>query len=160
MGRRDELVAAIAERYSRADRAERGRIVDEFTAVSGFHRKQAMRVLGVGQPNRRSGTRPGRRIHDDVTRKALIVIWEASDRICGKRLRPLAHPIRANIQKYLSAMPALLGIEAMLKSHYDQIARAKSWASAGAAAQHQPPPLSWPRVELRAGLGQNLSVPL
>ena len=38
MATRDELVAAIAERYSRADRTERGRILDEFTAVTGFHR--------------------------------------------------------------------------------------------------------------------------
>ncbi len=89
MATRDELVAAIAERYSRADKSERGRILDEFTAVTGFHRKHAMRLLRVGQPKQRSGPRPGRRIYDDATREALIVIWEASDRICGKRLRPL-----------------------------------------------------------------------
>jgi len=89
MATRDELVAAIAERYARADRAERGRILDEFTAVTGFHRKHAMRLLRDGQPNRRSGPRPGRRIYDEATREALVVIWEASDRICGKRLRPL-----------------------------------------------------------------------
>jgi hypothetical protein len=35
------------------------------------------------------GPRPGRRIYDEATREALIVMWEASDRICGKRLRPL-----------------------------------------------------------------------
>ena len=68
---------------------ERGRILDEFTAVTGFHRKHAMRLLRAGQPNRRSGPRPGRRVYDDAVREALIVIWEASDRICGKRLRPL-----------------------------------------------------------------------
>jgi hypothetical protein len=86
---RDELVAAIAGRYSQADRMERSRILDEFTAVTGFHRKHAMRLLRVGQPNRRSGSRPGRRLYDEATRETLIVIWEASDRICGKRLRPL-----------------------------------------------------------------------
>jgi hypothetical protein len=89
MAARDELVAAIAGRYSQADRTERSRILDEFTAVTGFHRKHAMRLLRAGQPSRRSGPRPGRRVYDDATREALIVIWEASDRICGKRLRPL-----------------------------------------------------------------------
>jgi hypothetical protein len=89
MAARDELVAAIAGRYSQADRTERGLILDEFTAITGFHRKHAMRLLRGGQPNRRSGARPGRRVYDDATREALIVIWEASDRICGKRLRPL-----------------------------------------------------------------------
>src|SRR3954449_1571051 len=85
----DELPAAITGRYSQADRTERGRILDEFTAITGFHRKHVMRLLRAGQPSRRSGTRPGRRAYDDATREALIVVWEASDRICGKRLRPL-----------------------------------------------------------------------
>jgi len=89
MAARDELAAAITGRYSQADRTERGRILDEFTAITGFHRKHAMRLLRAGQPDRRSAPRPGRRIYDDATREALIVIWEASDRICGKRLRPL-----------------------------------------------------------------------
>ena len=48
MAARDELVAAIAGRYSQADRTERSRILDEFTAVTGFHRKHAMRLLRAG----------------------------------------------------------------------------------------------------------------
>jgi len=39
MAARDELVAAITGRYAQGDRAERGRILDEFSAVTGFHRK-------------------------------------------------------------------------------------------------------------------------
>jgi hypothetical protein len=89
MAARDELVAAVADRYARGDRGEQGRILDEFAAVTGYHRKHAMRLLRAGQVNRRSGPRPGRRIYDEAVREALIVIWEASDRICGKRLRPL-----------------------------------------------------------------------
>ena len=89
MAARDELVAAITGRYAQGDRAERGRILDEFSAVTGFHRKHAMRLLRVGEVKRRSGARPGRRVYDEAVREALIVVWEASDRICGKRLRPL-----------------------------------------------------------------------
>src|ERR1700745_780174 len=89
MAARDELVAAVADRYARVDRGERGRILDEFTAATGFHRKHAMRLLRAGQVNRRCGPRPGRRVYDDAVREALIVVWEASDRICGKRLQPL-----------------------------------------------------------------------
>jgi hypothetical protein len=48
-----------------------------------------MRLLRAGQVNRRCGPRPGRRVYDEAVREALIVIWEASDRICGKRLWPL-----------------------------------------------------------------------
>src|ERR1700739_3387449 len=82
---RDELVAAIAGGDGQGDRAERGRILDEFAAVTGFHRKHAMRLLRAGQVTRRCGPRPDRRVYDE----ALIVVWEASDRICGKRLQPL-----------------------------------------------------------------------
>src|SRR6202521_1239090 len=89
MTTRDELVAGIAGRYAGGDRVEWGRVLDEFAAVTGFHRKHAMRLLRAGQPKRRSGPRPERRVYDDAVREALIVVWEASDRVCGKRLRPL-----------------------------------------------------------------------
>lgn len=89
MATRDELVVAIAERYARSSRAERGRILDEFVAVTGFHRKHAMRLLRGGKPSRQPGPRPSRRTYNDAVREALILLWEASDRICGKRLRPL-----------------------------------------------------------------------
>jgi hypothetical protein len=89
MATRNELVEAIAARYARSNRAERVRILDEFVAVTGFHRKHAMRLLRGGASAGRSGLRPSRRVYDDAVREALLVIWEASDRICGKRLKPL-----------------------------------------------------------------------
>jgi hypothetical protein len=89
MAARNELVAAIAGRYAQGDRVERGRILDEFAAVTGFHRKHAMRLLRAGQVTRSCGSRPDRRVCDEAVREALIVVWEASDRICSKRLRPL-----------------------------------------------------------------------
>ena len=42
---RQELVTAVAERYQRSTPAERGRILDEFVALTGYHRKHAIRVL-------------------------------------------------------------------------------------------------------------------
>jgi hypothetical protein len=71
MAARDELVAAIAGRYAQGDRAERGRILDEFAAVTGFHRKHAMRLLRAGQVTRSCGPRPDRRIYDEAVREAL-----------------------------------------------------------------------------------------
>jgi hypothetical protein len=89
MATRDELVRAVSERYGQGSRVERGRILDEFAAVTGLHRKHAMRLLRGRTPGRRFGPRPGRRVYDVAVREALIVVWEASDRVCGKRLRPL-----------------------------------------------------------------------
>ncbi len=36
---------------------------------------------------KKDGVPRGRRIYDDAVREAVILIWEASDRICGKRLK-------------------------------------------------------------------------
>src|SRR4051794_7487997 len=49
-----------------------------------------MRVLRGGQANWRSAPRPERRLYDEAVSEALIVLWEASDRVCGKRLKALA----------------------------------------------------------------------
>lgn len=88
MATRDEL-GAVTERYARSERAEKSRILDEFVAVSGFLRKHAMRVLRNGPQVGRSGPRPERRLYDYAVGEGLIVLWEASDRICGKRLKAL-----------------------------------------------------------------------
>jgi hypothetical protein len=54
-----------------------------------MHRKHAQRLLRRGKSRPRSAPRPERRIYDEAVREALILVWEASDRICGKRLKPL-----------------------------------------------------------------------
>jgi hypothetical protein len=89
MATRDELIAALAGRYGEAGRIERSRILDEFVAVTGYHRKHAMRVLRTGPTDARRAPRVGRRVYGEAVREALILLWEASDRVCGKRLKAL-----------------------------------------------------------------------
>ncbi len=89
MATRAELVGALTARYTASDRRKRGRILDEFVAVSGLHRKHPMRLLRAGQANQRSGPRRAQRLYSEAVREALIVLREASDRVCGKRLRAL-----------------------------------------------------------------------
>jgi hypothetical protein len=45
---RNELLTALGERYRGCERNEKGRILDEFVAVSGYHRRHAMRLLRSG----------------------------------------------------------------------------------------------------------------
>ena len=52
-------------------------MLDEFAALTGHHRKHAMRLLRAGVSKERSGPRPDRRVYDQATREALIVVWEA-----------------------------------------------------------------------------------
>jgi len=83
-----ELVVAIGERYRAADRKSKKAILDEFAKVTGYHRKHAIRVLRKGKPvvERKS---VGKRIYQQAVEESLIVVWEAADRICGKRLKAL-----------------------------------------------------------------------
>src|SRR4051794_41222475 len=87
MATRAELLEVVRERYGGARPPERRLILDEFVAVSGYHRKHAIRVLrqpGGGPAPDRRGRSP---VYDAAVRAALVVVWEASDRICGKRLK-------------------------------------------------------------------------
>jgi hypothetical protein len=85
---RQELVQAVSGRYRTGSTGEKGRILDEFVALTGYHRKHAIRVLnGFSEPGA-SGRRGRLRLYDEAVRQALIVFWEASDRVCGKRLKP------------------------------------------------------------------------
>ena len=45
MATRDEVVVAVAGRYARTSRLERGRVLGEFMAVTGRHRKHARPLL-------------------------------------------------------------------------------------------------------------------
>src|SRR5260370_14710198 len=87
MGARREIRAAVIDRYRSAGRADKGRILDELCAVTGWHRKHAVRALaihGAISPEARRQRRPTYRAS---IRDALVAMWEASDRICGQRLR-------------------------------------------------------------------------
>ncbi len=86
---RAELADAIRLRYRSATGKQKRKILDEFVASTGYHEKSAIRVLN-GQPvTKRRQTRRRPSIYDEAARGALIVLWEASDRVCGKRLKAL-----------------------------------------------------------------------
>ena len=84
---RTEMLEAIRGRYRGASKRDKSRMLDEFVAMVGYHRKHAVRLLGQSdEPVDRKVPR-SRRIYDEAVRQALIVVWEAADRICGKRLK-------------------------------------------------------------------------
>jgi hypothetical protein len=99
---RREVVRAIAGRYRSGSRAEKRRILDEFVALTGYHRKHAIRVLGAAGRVPWKGPRKGTkaRVYDEALREALIVLWEASARICGKRLKPLLPILIAALERH------------------------------------------------------------
>ena len=100
MATRVELVQATVDRYVAGTRQEKHLILNEFVALTGFHRKHAMRLLRVDASKAKNGSRPERRLYNEAVRTALIVMWEASDRICGKRLQPLLVPMIEAMERH------------------------------------------------------------
>ena len=94
-----EYVEAVRGRYRGGDRKGKGRILDEFTEVTGYHRKAAIRLLRRTHdpPGRRRG-RP-KRYGPEVV-EALKVAWEASDHVCGKRLKPFLSELVGILSKH------------------------------------------------------------
>ena len=72
MTTRKELVEALRVRYRSAALGDRIKILDEFVAVTGFHRKHAMRLLH-GQQTTQTTRLRARRLYDDAVRDALVV---------------------------------------------------------------------------------------
>jgi hypothetical protein len=128
---RRELVRAVGERYRVSTHEEKRRILDEFVAVTGWHRKHAIRTLnaeGAGGSRRR----PRARLYDEAVGQALLTLWEASDRVCAKRLRPL--------------LPTLVG--ALERLQLDEGIRTRVLAASAATIDRL---LAKPRIVARGG---------
>lgn len=83
-----ELVLAIRLRYMRASKAEKSRILDEFVATTGYHRKYAIWLLRHGPRPKPTTRRRGHPIYGQAVKQALTQVWEISGRLCSRRLHP------------------------------------------------------------------------
>ena len=81
-----EYAKTMRERYWKADRKGKTRILDEFTTVTGYHRKAAIRLLGQVDDLVPKAKRGRRREYGPEVAEALKIAWETSDYLCSKRL--------------------------------------------------------------------------
>ena len=88
MTTRKELTEAVGARYRGAPKSERKKILDEFVALTGCHRKHAIRTLSR-EPAGEHDAVARNRVYDEAVRQTLVMLWEAGDRVCGKRLKAL-----------------------------------------------------------------------
>lgn len=84
-----EYSAKMARRYRRAERAERSRLLDEFVAITGRHRKYAITLLGGTRrkPPGKPRGRPSRYAPQVVA--ALAALWPAMDYPWSCRLQSM-----------------------------------------------------------------------
>jgi hypothetical protein len=97
------MTKAVAKRYQRATKKERGRMLDEFCATTGYNRAYAayklhnmgrkvhmtvkgVRTVFVFGEKKRSTKRRSRRIYDDTIKVHLERLWALADGLCGKLL--------------------------------------------------------------------------
>jgi hypothetical protein len=83
-----EYLQRIHSRYQRAGRQHKTRILDEFCAICGYHRKAALRLLNrprLPPPRRRPGPKPT--YPPALVLPPLKTMWLASDQLCSKLLK-------------------------------------------------------------------------
>jgi len=98
---KSQLASSLRRRYQAASSRAKKQILGEFVAVSGYHPKYAIHLLNAAEPSaseRRGRVRPT--LYDEAAKQALIVLWEASDRVCGKRLKPLLRILLPSLERH------------------------------------------------------------
>jgi hypothetical protein len=91
---------SLRARYRSGSRVEKCRILDEFVAVTGYHRKHSIRLLTLGRVARPAVARARPRRYGNAVAEALVVLWEASDRVCGKRLKALIPTLLGALERH------------------------------------------------------------
>ena len=97
---RRELLAVVAPRYRAAQGQERTRILEEFIASTGYHRKYALALLN--HPVTKARTRKKRqrvRHYTFAVQQALLLCWRTANGICSKRLVPYLPELVAVLER-------------------------------------------------------------
>ena len=97
---KSELIKALKDRYHLSMKREKSRILDEFIALTKYHRKHAIRLLSEHPIHPVDKKTYGNRIYNEAVREALIIIWEAGDRICGKRLKAILPVLLESMERH------------------------------------------------------------
>jgi len=83
---KEEYLVLMRERYARAGRKGKSKLLDECCEVCGFHRKHAIRVLSESPVACKSKPGPKSKYGADVL-KVLEALWLLMNRPCSKLLR-------------------------------------------------------------------------
>jgi hypothetical protein len=107
-----EYLRQVHPRYRQASRVEKGRILDEFCKVTGYHRKYAVRALNGPPPEKRPPKRrPRKPSYGPKVVSILTAVWKAAGYPWSVRLKALLpiwlpwirkhHVLTAKLEKQL-----------------------------------------------------------
>jgi hypothetical protein len=93
-----ELLEAVQPRYQKAGRKEKG--IRAVRGGDGYNRKYAIRLLKHGPPERKKKRQERRQIYGRDVVAPLVMVWEASGRVCGKRLQPFVKELVEVLERH------------------------------------------------------------
>jgi hypothetical protein len=89
MAERKAVTRQMAKRYEKANKTEKGRILDELCALTGWTRRHARRALvDARRPPVRPARRPRPRVYGPDVIQPLTFVWATLNGPAGKRLAP------------------------------------------------------------------------
>jgi hypothetical protein len=107
MAERKAVSRQMASRYAKASKEQKGVMLDELCALTGWHRDYARRALRTvaARPVRRRGEKPpGRKrrppVYDEAVVNDLRTVWALMDFACGKRLAAIMSEILEALERH------------------------------------------------------------
>lgn len=85
---RYKYLRRLHQRYEKANRGERGRLLDEAEIITGLERKYVCHLLNKEGPIRKKRERQRGVVYDGEIRRAVRIVADALDWICPERLQP------------------------------------------------------------------------
>lgn len=88
MAERKAVTKQMAGRYAKASKKDKGKMLDELCALTGWTRRHARRALAQAIASQRPPRPPRPRIYGPEVLEPLRVIWATLNGPAGKRLAP------------------------------------------------------------------------